>query len=228
MSRAFFRFFGKIFFKDVFTFRDFFAIITPSPRASGSMDRASDSGSEGWGFESLLAYQRRVIPVGITRLCCFAGTRTAGPHAARATNSPGESPSGSGRIPEGGEWNRSGKARRRTGTFETVLRLPRNEEKSSATEQRGMGAGGPKPPARSIQQIFKLQKFENLPLSGAQKLFRHAEGQCAESDTLPRLLSGLRKAGPGASISLWGERFGRRLRPRPRRPGSPGGWRTRR
>ena len=24
--------------------------------ASGSMDRASDSGSEGWGFESLLAY----------------------------------------------------------------------------------------------------------------------------------------------------------------------------
>ena len=25
--------------------------------ASGSMDRASDSGSEGWGFESLLAYQ---------------------------------------------------------------------------------------------------------------------------------------------------------------------------
>ena len=29
--------------------------------ASGSMDRASDSGSEGWGFESLLAYQRRII-----------------------------------------------------------------------------------------------------------------------------------------------------------------------
>ena len=29
--------------------------------ASGSMDRASDSGSEGWGFESLLAYQRGVL-----------------------------------------------------------------------------------------------------------------------------------------------------------------------
>ena len=29
--------------------------------ASGSMDRASDSGSEGWGFESLLAYQKRVV-----------------------------------------------------------------------------------------------------------------------------------------------------------------------
>ena len=25
------------------------------------MDRASDSGSEGWGFESLPAYQRRII-----------------------------------------------------------------------------------------------------------------------------------------------------------------------
>ena len=25
------------------------------------MDRASDSGSEGWGFESLLAYQRGVL-----------------------------------------------------------------------------------------------------------------------------------------------------------------------
>ena len=29
--------------------------------ASGSMDRASDSGSEGGGFESLLAYQRGVL-----------------------------------------------------------------------------------------------------------------------------------------------------------------------
>ena len=29
--------------------------------ASGSMDRASDSGSEGWGFESLLAYQTEQI-----------------------------------------------------------------------------------------------------------------------------------------------------------------------
>ena len=29
--------------------------------ASGSMDRASDSGSEGWGFESLLAYQMGVL-----------------------------------------------------------------------------------------------------------------------------------------------------------------------
>ena len=27
----------------------------------GSMDRASDSGSEGWGFESLPVYQRRII-----------------------------------------------------------------------------------------------------------------------------------------------------------------------
>ena len=29
--------------------------------AGGSMDRASDSGSEGWGFESLPAYQSKII-----------------------------------------------------------------------------------------------------------------------------------------------------------------------
>ena len=33
------------------------------------MDRASDSGSEGWGFESLPVYQKRVIPFGITLFC---------------------------------------------------------------------------------------------------------------------------------------------------------------
>ena len=31
--------------------------------AGGSMDRASDSGSEGWGFESLPAYQKFQIPL---------------------------------------------------------------------------------------------------------------------------------------------------------------------
>ena len=32
-----------------------------SKRTGGSMDRASDSGSEGWGFESLPVYQTRQI-----------------------------------------------------------------------------------------------------------------------------------------------------------------------
>lgn len=45
--------------KKLFTNRLVSAIIIPLSRvrAGGSMDRASDSGSEGWGFESLLAYQ---------------------------------------------------------------------------------------------------------------------------------------------------------------------------
>lgn len=44
--------------KKLFTNRLVSAIIIPlsQVRAGGSMDRASDSGSEGWGFESLPAY----------------------------------------------------------------------------------------------------------------------------------------------------------------------------
>ena len=33
------------------------------------MDRASDSGSEGWGFESLPVYQKDQIPFGIWSFC---------------------------------------------------------------------------------------------------------------------------------------------------------------
>ena len=45
--------------------------------ASGSMDRASDSGSEGWGFESLLAYQKAGHPQrGRPAFCLREGTRT--------------------------------------------------------------------------------------------------------------------------------------------------------
>ena len=49
--------------KKLFTNRLVSAIIIPlsQVRAGGSMDRASDSGSEGWGFESLLAYQTEQI-----------------------------------------------------------------------------------------------------------------------------------------------------------------------
>ena len=40
------------------------------------MDRASDSGSEGWGFESLLAYQKQDVPCGMSCFCLREGTRT--------------------------------------------------------------------------------------------------------------------------------------------------------
>ena len=40
------------------------------------MDRASDSGSEGWGFESLLAYQKWETPFGVSHFCFIKGTRT--------------------------------------------------------------------------------------------------------------------------------------------------------
>ena len=46
-------------------------------RTGGSMDRASDSGSEGWGFESLPVYQKDQIPSGIWSFCYIEeeGTR---------------------------------------------------------------------------------------------------------------------------------------------------------
>ena len=68
--------------------------------AGGSMDRASDSGSEGWGFESLPAYQKMRIP---TRVSAFfdmlGGTRKAGPGTAGVKNSPVDCFSGRGRVP---------------------------------------------------------------------------------------------------------------------------------
>ena len=35
------------------------------------MDRASDSGSEGWGFESLPVYQKSRYPFGYLLFCCL-------------------------------------------------------------------------------------------------------------------------------------------------------------
>ena len=37
----------------------------------GSMDRASDSGSEGWGFESLPVYQKSRYPSGYLLFCIW-------------------------------------------------------------------------------------------------------------------------------------------------------------
>ena len=39
------------------------------------MDRASDSGSEGWGFESLPVYQKDQIPFGIWSFCALRAGR---------------------------------------------------------------------------------------------------------------------------------------------------------
>ena len=82
------------------------------------MDRASDSGSEGWGFESLPVYQtnKRDTHPGIP-LICFAlragGTRKGGTSAHtgakieswRAIFSPWESPLYSRRIRYGCGWD---------------------------------------------------------------------------------------------------------------------------
>ncbi len=38
--------------------------VQANKRTGGSMDRASDSGSEGWGFESLPVYQKSGCPFG--------------------------------------------------------------------------------------------------------------------------------------------------------------------
>ena len=83
------------------------------------MDRASDSGSEGWGFESLPVYQiKEEIPFGISSFilrCAQEGTRKDGTSAHtgakieswRAIFSPWESPSYFRRIRYGCGWNRN-------------------------------------------------------------------------------------------------------------------------
>ena len=53
--------------KNIFAFplykagKDCYNSLAEKKCTGGSMDRASDSGSEGWGFESLPVYQRRII-----------------------------------------------------------------------------------------------------------------------------------------------------------------------
>ena len=69
------------------------------------MDRASDSGSEGWGFESLPVYQKFQIPIRVSGIFyTLGGTRKDG-RAKRGKKvsgghffSPWESPLGPGRI----------------------------------------------------------------------------------------------------------------------------------
>ena len=56
------------FSKFLFTKRGKVAIMSKllSKCTGGSMDRASDSGSEGWGFESLPVYQKFQIPIRVS------------------------------------------------------------------------------------------------------------------------------------------------------------------
>ena len=47
------------------------------------MDRASDSGSEGWGFESLPVYQKSRYPYGYLLFCCPEGLEDVNPTCRR-------------------------------------------------------------------------------------------------------------------------------------------------
>ena len=49
-------------------------------------------------------------------------------------------------------------------------------ESSWMIEQQGKSEGGKEPPSRSINQIFELFQSSKICLSGAKRLFRHAEG----------------------------------------------------
>ena len=48
-------------------------------------------------------------------------------------------------------------------------------ESSWMIEQQGKSEGGKEPPSRSINQIFELFQSSKICLSGAKRLFRHAE-----------------------------------------------------
>ena len=65
------------------------------------MDRASDSGSEGWGFESLPVYQiKEEIPNGylLFYFALRAGLEEAGPAEGWAKKCPGDTFLGRGRV----------------------------------------------------------------------------------------------------------------------------------
>ena len=55
------------------------------------------------------------------------------------------------------------------------LRLSKNMRNSWMTEQQGKSEGGKEPPSRSINQFFELFQSSKNCLSGAKRLFRHAE-----------------------------------------------------
>ena len=52
-------------------------------------------------------------------------------------------------------------------------------ESSWMIEQQGKREGGKEPPSRSINQIFELFQSSKICLSGAKRLFRHAEAPAA-------------------------------------------------
>ncbi len=70
------------------------------------MDRASDSGSEGWGFESLPAYQKEEAPSGVSSFCLCRKDSKGRPERSESKKvsgghffSPWESPSASDAPP---------------------------------------------------------------------------------------------------------------------------------
>ena len=54
------------------------------------MDRASDSGSEGWGFESLPVYQKSRYPLGYLLFCALRAGRDSNNLNAARTSAAGE------------------------------------------------------------------------------------------------------------------------------------------
>ena len=56
-------------------------ILSSPPRARGSTDRASDYGSEGWGFESLRAHQIKPQSTVWAGVCCFPASCAVPKHA---------------------------------------------------------------------------------------------------------------------------------------------------
>ncbi len=143
---------GKNFPLRLFTNRARSAIIHPLKRAcaSGSMDRASDSGSEGWGFESLLAYQKSAAPRGGAFLVRQKGLEKGVKKTCRwHVFSPRESPSPiSDASHQGCGWNRS----HSTGRFRRLAKGPLNGTGSVPYERSGgavqLTGHGMKPPLR--------------------------------------------------------------------------------
>ena len=69
------------------------------------------------------------------------------------------------------------------------LRLSKTMKSSWTTEQQGKSEGGKEPPSRSISQFFELFLSSKNCLSGAKRLFRHAEALCQSKALLGKNVS---------------------------------------
>ena len=167
---------GKNFPLRLFTNRARSAIIHPLKRAcaSGSMDRASDSGSEGWGFESLLAYQKSAAPRGGAFLVHLKGLeKGVKKHAGGMFLARGRVPLRFQTHPvQGCGWNRS----HSTGRFRRLAKGPLNDTGSVPYERSGGAAQltghGMKPPLRGTMCFNRPPQgshFYNFPRNASRR-----------------------------------------------------------